>query len=298
MKILYITPNQKTTNIYSEKREEYDFSLTKTTIENGITEELPDTEIIYAGDLFNHDGCIPNERLTPFDLCICDITTSTPSILHVAGIVEGMGMSIIYFRSSGCSIPLLMTHKNLLTYSEASLEHEFRHELNERIKQVRDNPEITTFQPSVSVSKPKAFISYSHANKEYLDRLMVHLKPLEKKGLIDIWQDTKIKTGDKWEEEIKKALSEATIAILMISADFMASDFIIDDELPPLLQDAEVKGTKIVPLILSPCRFSREPTLSRFQAANQPNEPLSLMSEDHREEIYDKLASDIEKALS
>ena len=127
---------------------------------------------------------------------------------------------------------------------------------------------------------------------------MVHLKPLEKKGLIDVWQDTNIKTGDRWREIIDKALSEANIAILMISADFLASDFIIKNELTPILSKAEVKGTKIVPLIVSHCRFSREPTLNRFQAANQPSQPLSLMSEDEREAIYDKLASDIESALS
>jgi hypothetical protein len=77
----------------------------------------------------------------------------------------------------------------------------------------------------------------------------------------------------------------------------MASDFIVDNELPPLLSKAEVKGTKIVPVVLSHCRFSREPSLNRFQAVNQPSEPLSLMNVDEREAIYDKLASDIESAL-
>lgn len=165
------------------------------------------------------------------------------------------------------------------------------------IERVKKDPTNFVIEKKTSSRKPKAFISYSHTNKEYLDRLMVHLKPLERNGLIDVWQDTKIKIGDRWKDEIDKALSEANIAILMISADFMASDFIVDNELPPLLSKAEVKGTKIVPVVLSHCRFSREPSLNRFQAVNQPSEPLSLMNVDEREAIYDKLASDIESAL-
>lgn len=118
-----------------------------------------------------------------------------------------------------------------------------------------------------------------------------------KKGLVDIWSDKKIKTGDQWKVEIETALTESSISILLISADFMASDFIIENELPPILAKAEVKGTKILPVIVSPCRFSREPSLNRFQAANSPNEPLSGMSDVQREVIFDQLASDIERSL-
>jgi hypothetical protein len=119
-----------------------------------------------------------------------------------------------------------------------------------------------------------------------------------KKGLIDLWVDTKIKSGDQWKKEIENALKESSIAILLISADFMASDFIIDNELPPLLSRAEVDGTTILPVIVSPCRFSREPTLSRFQAANSPSEPLSSLTEDEKEKIYDQLAHDIERSIT
>jgi len=141
----------------------------------------------------------------------------------------------------------------------------------------------------------KAFISYSHQDRTYLDRLMVHLKPLMRKGLLDVWVDTRIKTGDRWQEAIQNALENSSIAILLISADFMASDFIVDNELPPLLSRAEVKGTKVLPVVLSPCRFDRDPMLSRFQSANPPDRPLSSMSHDEREAVYDRLMSDIEK---
>src|SRR5690606_7893081 len=123
----------------------------------------------------------------------------------------------------------------------------------------------------------KIFISYSHRDKSYLDRLMVHLRPLQKQGLIDAWADTRLQAGDKWKKEIESALKESRVAILMISADFLASDFIIDNELPPLLHAAESKGTRIIPVILKPCRFLREKNLCEFQAVNLPDEPMSVM---------------------
>ena len=142
------------------------------------------------------------------------------------------------------------------------------------------------------------FISYSHEDKDPLKRLHVHLKPLEKKGLVDIWDDTKIKTGQKWQEQIETALSRAAIAILVISADFLASDFIVENELPPILQKAGLEGTRVVPIILKPCRFSREEHLSQFQALNSPDKPVLSMTDIEQEEIWDRLSQVIETELN
>jgi transcriptional regulator with XRE-family HTH domain len=137
--------------------------------------------------------------------------------------------------------------------------------------------------PTAKQPKPEEgrslFISYSHTDKEYLDRLLVHLRPLQKSGLIDPWNDTRIVAGDKWKEEIEKALEKAAVAVLLISADFLASNFIVDNELPPLLKKASDEGTVILPLILKPCGFIRDKSLSIFQAVNSPDAPLSGMDE-------------------
>ena len=142
------------------------------------------------------------------------------------------------------------------------------------------------------------FISYSHEDKDHLKRLHVHLKPLQKHKLVEIWDDTKIRTGQKWQEQIQIALSRAAIAILIISADFLASDFIVDNELPPILKKAELEGTRVVPIILKPCRFSREKHLSQFQALNPPDKPLLSMSEIKQEEMWDRLSQVIETEIS
>lgn len=146
-------------------------------------------------------------------------------------------------------------------------------------------------------NKNKIFISYSHRDREWLSRIKVHLKALTNEGLaIDVWDDSRIKSGQKWQEEIEKALNEAAIAILLISADFIASDFIIKNELPPLLKGAELKGTKIIPVIISPSRFIQNKSLSIFQSINDPKEEvLSDLPNNKQESIYVRLASVIDE---
>ena len=141
------------------------------------------------------------------------------------------------------------------------------------------------------------FISYSHKDKKYLERLMVHLRPLQKKGIIDIWVDTKLKPGDKWKIEIENALKRARVAIILVSADFLASRFIVDNELPPLLQKAGLDGTRIIPVIVKPCRFPRDENLSMFQSINEPSKPIIKLSSAEREKIYDRISNEIEALM-
>lgn len=138
------------------------------------------------------------------------------------------------------------------------------------------------------------FISYSHADTDWLKRLQVHLKPLHRDGLISLWDDTRLRPGSQWRIEIREALDRAKIAVLLVSADFLASDFISTNELPPLLAAAEQRGTLILPLIVSPCRFEQTASLARFQAVNPPSEPLVRMRKAKREEIFVKVSRLIE----
>lgn len=182
----------------------------------------------------------------------------------------------IIFDPSRINDTLMMPLKNLLSVDNSSkfVENAKKHE------------------------KLSVFVSYSHTDFEYLERLKIHVKPLEKKGIIEFWSDTKIKSGSKWQESIQAALEKAAVALLLISADFLASDFIIDNELPPLLKKAEEKGLVILPVVIKPCRFKQDENLSRYQCINNPEIPLSKMLESDREELYVKVVDSIEGILN
>lgn len=147
------------------------------------------------------------------------------------------------------------------------------------------------------VEKHSIFISYSHADEVWLKKLLTHLKSLKKYYGIEEWEDKHLRTSDKWEEEITKALNKATFAILLVSADFLASDFIDNNELQPLLKNAENKGTKIMPLIVSPCATFVECGLSVYQAANDPKRTLIEMNEGEVQRTLAKLVEDIKSFI-
>ena len=117
-----------------------------------------------------------------------------------------------------------------------------------------------------AINKINIFVSYAHADEKWLEKLQQHLKVLSKYyENIDCWDDTKLRGGDKWRDEISAAISKANVAILLVSTAFLASDFISNDELPPILRKAEDEGTRILPLIVSPCDFM-DSELCEFQA--------------------------------
>jgi len=147
-------------------------------------------------------------------------------------------------------------------------------------------------------SQQNVFISYNHVDRDSLKRVQVHLKPLVKQSRIDLWDDTRIKAGEKWKEEVEKALKKAKIAILLISADFLASDFIIDNELPQLLRAAEEKETVILLLKVKACHLTKDSNLSQFQAIHDLKTSVAEQTTANREVIYSNLCKRVEEILS
>jgi len=121
--------------------------------------------------------------------------------------------------------------------------------------------------------QPQVFISYSHLDKDCLERLHLHLKPLERTLALEIWVDTKLRGGQNWRAEIEKTLNAAKAAILLISASFWASDFIAQYELPTLLKNAKQRNMLILPVILSASSFE-ETAINEFQSINPPSQPV------------------------
>jgi hypothetical protein len=134
-------------------------------------------------------------------------------------------------------------------------------------------------------SRTNTFIAYSHQDKKYLEELQVHLKYFIRRDNIEVWDDTRIDPGSKWREEIEKALQSTKVAVLLVSANFLASDFIAQHELPSLLK----KDITILPVIVSPCAFESS-ELAQYQAINAPSEPLTMMTQAKREAVWSEVA--------
>ncbi|MER5263005.1 TIR domain-containing protein [Actinosynnema sp. NPDC002837] len=111
------------------------------------------------------------------------------------------------------------------------------------------------------VPRDQVFVCYSHQDAHWLTRLQVHLKPLP----LDVWSDRRIELGDQWHREITAALARAKAALVLVSADSLASDYINSEELPRLLAAAEEGGCRIIPVLVGPSLFHETPALSRFQ---------------------------------
>ncbi len=137
---------------------------------------------------------------------------------------------------------------------------------------------------------PKVFISYSHKDEDWKNRLQTQLEVLEMEGLLSIWEDRQIQAGNLWLPEIELALNTADVAILLISADFLVSKFIRGQEVPRLLERREKEGIRIIPLIIKPCPWRKVPWLSALQGASRDNIELSGLTEYQQDDALSKLA--------
>lgn len=126
-------------------------------------------------------------------------------------------------------------------------------------------------------SREHIFISYSHKDKEWLEQIQTMLRPNVRGKKILMWDDTKIKPGLKWKKEIKDAIGSAAIALLLVSRHFLASDFIHENELPPLLDAAKNEGLIVLWVALS-ASMHEGTILNDYQALNKPSKPLDELS--------------------
>ncbi|MEL6719807.1 MAG: toll/interleukin-1 receptor domain-containing protein, partial [Bacteroidota bacterium] len=99
------------------------------------------------------------------------------------------------------------------------------------------------------MSAIQVFISYAHKDVKAKDRLLTELKILEYLKLIKAWHDGEILPGGSWDDDIRDALGNSDIVILLISPDFAASSYIFTEELPLILERHIQGKTKVLPVL-------------------------------------------------
>jgi hypothetical protein len=145
--------------------------------------------------------------------------------------------------------------------------------------------------------RSQVFISYSHKDAAWLQKLQTMLKPITRNHTITIWDDTHIKPGTRWREEILGALASAKVAVLLVSPHFLASDFIDKDELPSLLKAAEEEGVAILWAAVSASLYEAT-AITDYQPMNNPARPLDSLRPSDRNKELKRIATKIIEAAS
>jgi len=149
-------------------------------------------------------------------------------------------------------------------------------------------------RPSPEASRaPSVFLSYSHKDEVWKDRLKTHLGVLEAEGRLDIWDDRRIEAGTDWFEEIQDAMARASVAVLLISADYLTSKFILGQEVARLLQRRSAEGLPIIPVIVQTCAWDQVSWLQGIQARPKDGRALASFQGDRRNQELTKIAQEV-----
>ena len=147
------------------------------------------------------------------------------------------------------------------------------------------------------MSKPSIFISYSHKDEKWKDRLVTQLAVLEMEGKFDIWTDREIGAGEEWYQKIEDAMQNASVAILLVSANSLTSDFILNKEMVRLLERRDKKGLRIIPVIVGDCAWQSVKWLARMQVRPRNGRPLRDMGAAQRDRELKEIVLEVAQII-
>src|SRR4030095_3484686 len=144
-----------------------------------------------------------------------------------------------------------------------------------------------------SVTTPTVFISYSHRDEAWKERLLTQLGVLQQQSILELWHDGRIGAGADWYQDICQAMETAHVAVLLISAHFLTSPFILQEEVSRLLTRRQQEGLPIVPILVTPCPWRQAAGLARMQLRPRGARPLSAGNEHQIETELTAVAKEI-----
>jgi hypothetical protein len=148
------------------------------------------------------------------------------------------------------------------------------------------------------MSRPSVFISYSHKDEKEKNELLVYLGVLRGAGLVDLWSDDRIGAGSDWEHKINEAMVDAKVAILLISANFLTSEFILSKEVPALLAHRQSKGLTIFPIIAKQCPWKKIDWLTKMNVRPKNGLPVWGDAGSHVDEDLTAIAYEVADIVS
>ena len=130
-------------------------------------------------------------------------------------------------------------------------------------------------KPAQRNTKPlRVFVSYAHADEALHDEMSRHLSLLRRQGRFESWHDRKLLPGDAWRAQIDDRLANADVVILLVSADFLSSDFCFEQELMAAMTRHDAGRARVVPIIVRPCAWQDSP-FAHLQALPRDGLPIT-----------------------
>lgn len=151
-------------------------------------------------------------------------------------------------------------------------------------------------QPEATLSdRPLVFISYSNKDEKWKERLRLYLKPAEQSGRISVWDYQLVEPSGQWNAHLQGAIKKARVAVLLISADYLASEWVTTQEAPQLLKRHEHENLLLFPILIRPCNWMEVDWLVRMRMFPRDGKPLGTRTGGAREKILNELADEIVK---
>jgi len=138
------------------------------------------------------------------------------------------------------------------------------------------------------------FYSYAHSDERLRKQLEKHLAIMKRQGLIEGWHDRKIVAGTQWKDQIDEHLNSADIILLLVSSDFLASNYCYDIEMVRALERDKAGEAIVIPVILRPCDWTEAP-FSKLQALPKDAKPVTTWA--NRDEAFLDVARGIRAAV-